>query len=102
MRDKELYRRILGIEAPWEVSEIELDIKGGRGQGACGAKAGSQAEMPSMWDCLSRLRPASAAVAALGHLPAQDAPGGGAAPGAVRGTWRRVGTGAVGGAGFGI
>jgi len=29
MRDKELYRRILGIEAPWEVSEIELDIKAG-------------------------------------------------------------------------
>jgi len=29
MRDKELYRRILGIEAPWKVSEIELDIEAG-------------------------------------------------------------------------
>ena len=29
MRDKELYRRILGIEVSWEVSEIELDIKAG-------------------------------------------------------------------------
>ena len=29
MRDKELYKRILGIQAPWEVSEIELDLKAG-------------------------------------------------------------------------
>jgi transposase len=29
MRDKELYRRILGIEEPWEVQEVELDgVKG--------------------------------------------------------------------------
>jgi transposase len=27
MRDNELYRRILGIEAPWEVTEVELDLK---------------------------------------------------------------------------
>ena len=29
MRNKELYRRILGIRTPWEVSEIELDLKAG-------------------------------------------------------------------------
>lgn len=29
MRDKELYKRILGIQAPWEVSDIELDMKAG-------------------------------------------------------------------------
>jgi transposase len=29
MRDKELYRRILGIQTPWEVSGIELDLKAG-------------------------------------------------------------------------
>ncbi len=29
MRDKELYTQILGIQAPWEVSEIELDLKAG-------------------------------------------------------------------------
>jgi len=28
MRDRELYRHILGIEKPWEVSEVELDVKG--------------------------------------------------------------------------
>ena len=25
MRDKELYRKILGIEEPWTVQEVELD-----------------------------------------------------------------------------
>ena len=29
MRDKELYTQILGIQAPWEVSDIELDLKAG-------------------------------------------------------------------------
>ena len=29
MRDNELYRRILGIESPWVVADVELDAKGG-------------------------------------------------------------------------
>lgn len=29
MRDKELYERILGIEAPWSVTEVELDLEHG-------------------------------------------------------------------------
>ena len=29
MRDKELYEKILGIEAPWAVTEVELDLKKG-------------------------------------------------------------------------
>ena len=32
MRDKELYTQILGIQAPWEVSDIELDLKAGERQ----------------------------------------------------------------------
>jgi len=28
MEVKELYRQILGIEEPWKVSEVELDVKG--------------------------------------------------------------------------
>jgi len=28
MRDRELYRQILGIEAPWTVSEVEVDLQG--------------------------------------------------------------------------
>jgi len=27
MEVKELYRQILGIEEPWKVSEVELDVK---------------------------------------------------------------------------
>jgi hypothetical protein len=30
MRDTELYRQVLGLEAPWEVTRVELSI--GRGQ----------------------------------------------------------------------
>ena len=26
MHDRELYRQILGIQAPWEVSEVEVDL----------------------------------------------------------------------------
>lgn len=29
MRDKDLYQQILGIRAPWRVSEVELDLAGG-------------------------------------------------------------------------
>src|SRR5712691_2191793 len=29
MRDKDLYEKILGIEAPWSVTEVELDLKKG-------------------------------------------------------------------------
>ena len=28
MHDRELYRQILGIQAPWEVSEVEVDLPG--------------------------------------------------------------------------
>ena len=26
MHDRELYRQILGIQSPWEVSEVEVDL----------------------------------------------------------------------------
>ena len=29
MRDKELYARILGIEAPWHVREVDLELQAG-------------------------------------------------------------------------
>ena len=30
MRDTELYRQVLGLEAPWEVDRVELSTEGGR------------------------------------------------------------------------
>ena len=30
MRDTELYRHLLGLESPWEVSRVELSVEGGR------------------------------------------------------------------------
>ena len=30
MRDVELYRQLLGIEAPWRVAEVELSVAGQR------------------------------------------------------------------------
>jgi hypothetical protein len=29
MQDRELYRRILGIEAPWQVERVELKLESG-------------------------------------------------------------------------
>jgi transposase len=29
MRDRELYQRILGIESPWEVTDVALDLERG-------------------------------------------------------------------------
>jgi len=28
MADRELYRQILGIQAPWEVTEVDVDLPG--------------------------------------------------------------------------
>ena len=30
MRDTELYRHLLGLVAPWEVSQVELSVEDGR------------------------------------------------------------------------
>lgn len=86
MRDKELYRRILGIEAPWEVSEIELDIKAGEVR-----YMWSKSRGPSR-DALNAgpIVPATTSGGGSGgiYLSAQDATDGGAAPGAVGGARR--------------
>ena len=33
MRDTELYRHLLGLVAPWEVSQVELSVEDGRVDG---------------------------------------------------------------------
>lgn len=47
MRDQDLYQRILGIEAPWDVTEVELDIKDLR-QGEIRVHVAGSAEQ---WPC---------------------------------------------------
>ncbi len=30
MQDTELYRHVLGLETPWKVASVKLDVHGGR------------------------------------------------------------------------
>jgi transposase len=46
MREKELYRRILGIQTPWEVPEIELDMKAGEVKVYVEQKLGTKQRCP--------------------------------------------------------
>ncbi len=46
MRDKELYTQILGIQTPWEVSDIELDMKAGEVKVTVKQKPGTKQECP--------------------------------------------------------
>ncbi len=46
MRDKELYTQILGIQAPWEVSDIELDLKAGEVKVYVEQKPGTKQSCP--------------------------------------------------------
>jgi len=80
MRDKEPYRRILGIEAPWEVSEIELDIKAGEVKVHVEQKPGTKQRCPQCGAGCPGYDKQRRQWRHL-HLPTQDATGGGAAPG---------------------
>lgn len=46
MRDKELYTQILGIQTPWEVSDIELDLKAGEVKVYVAQKPGAKQMCP--------------------------------------------------------
>lgn len=46
MRDKELYTQILGIQAPWKVSDIELDLKAGEVKVYVDQKPGTKLACP--------------------------------------------------------
>lgn len=48
MRDKELYKQILGIWSPWEVTEVELSVETGEVTVHVGQEAGTQQSCP---DC---------------------------------------------------
>lgn len=46
MRDKELYKQILGIQNPWEVTEVELSVDAGEVTVHVGQEAGTQQRCP--------------------------------------------------------
>ncbi len=46
MRDKELYTQILGIQTPWKVSDIELDLKAGEVKVYVKQKSGVKQKCP--------------------------------------------------------
>ncbi len=46
MRDKELYTKILGIQTPWEVSDIELDLKAGEVKVHINQRPGAKQKCP--------------------------------------------------------
>lgn len=46
MRDKELYKQILGDQSPWEVTEVELSVDAGEVTVHVGQEAGTQQHCP--------------------------------------------------------
>jgi len=47
MKDKELYSKILGIEMPWKVVDIELDLKAGEVKVYVAQKDGGKQTCPT-------------------------------------------------------
>ena len=70
MRDRDLYAKLLGIEAPWEVENVELDredeevrvhLRHGRSQlpcPECGQSCRVYDTRPRRWRIRDRFRPA--------------------------------------------
>lgn len=46
MQDRDLYARILGLVDPWQVHDVQLDVKGGEVRVTVGAKATAQWQCP--------------------------------------------------------
>lgn len=46
MRDKELYKQILGVQSPWEVTEVELSVEAGEVTVHVEQEAGTQQRCP--------------------------------------------------------
>ena len=73
MQDHELYRRILGIEAPWYVDSVELKLEAGEIHVHLAALRHDRVAVRGTWIDLQVIRSSTgAAVAAPGHLPIPD------------------------------
>ena len=68
MRDKDLYARILNIEDPWRVADVEVNLQ--QGEVVVHVEHGGEAlSMPGVRAAGAALRHTSAALAASGYLP---------------------------------
>src|SRR6266704_2106939 len=72
MRDRELYATILGVQAPWTVERVELDVAGGAVHVWLTRTEGGTGAVSRMPDRVPDLRSSGAAVAASRHVPAPD------------------------------
>lgn len=74
MNDKELYARILGIERPWIVSEVKLDMKAREVVVCVAVDPGDAPALRDLWEGGAGLRLASTPLAAPRHVPAAHDP----------------------------
>ena len=69
MQDRELYRRILGIESPWYVERVDLQLGEGEVHVYLEHEEGRNWVCP---ECGAEAKPGGARVAPPGHLPVPD------------------------------
>ena len=74
MRDKELYARIVGIEAPWRVEDVELNLQQGEVVVRV-AHDGGPLRCPECGRPANRYDTRQPALAASGHLSVPHDPG---------------------------
>ncbi len=68
MRDKDLYARILNIEAPWRVADVELNLE--QGEVVVHVEHDGEAlTLPAVRAAGAALRHASTALASSGYVP---------------------------------
>ena len=96
MRDTELYAQILGVSRPWHVHGVELNLDGGDVEVFRRARREGRAAVTGVRGGVEPVRQAGALVAAFGHVPVPDDPGGGGAAGGVPGARGQDGPGALG------
>jgi len=68
MRDVELYRHLLGLEEPWTVWSVELNVQEQRVDVWAGHAEGSAGRVPSVassWGCTTMPRNASGAISTV-------------------------------------
>ena len=98
MKDTQLYAQILGIEKPWQVSDVKVSLSNDEVEITVN-HGFRPVDLPEVWKEKSGLRQANQALAPSRHLPVEDAVGGGGPARELRGTWGGHGSGSLVGVG---